>query len=330
MTSAHEPAIRVANLDARRGNKQVLFGVNLEVATGTVVGLLGPNGCGKSTLLSVLAGLVPATAGDVRFFGAPYRAATRSQVGVVFQTPALDGRLTVAQNLDLHAQSRGMAAKDRRQAIASRLAQADLAALSGNRARALSGGQRRRVDLVRALVDAPPVLLLDEPTTGLDEASFRAIWGLLRSEVHTRTMLVATHRPDEAEHCDRLVVMNQGRVVIDGTPASLRAMESGERVLLELATPVETGWWHDQTLGELVVTVGEGTTIEATAKDGAQAAARLSEMLRSFGVRRIEVRTPSLADVFARLTGASLDGATPSQFPPMTADAVAAPTTEAH
>lgn len=326
MTSAHEPAIRVADLDAHRGSKQVLFGVNLEVASGTVVGLLGPNGCGKSTLLAVLAGLVPAAAGEVRFFGAPYRAATRGQVGVVFQSPSLDGRLTVAQNLDLHAQSRGMGATARRSAIATRLAQAGLATLSGTRTRALSGGQRRRVDLVRALVDTPPVLLLDEPTTGLDEASFRAIWTLLRSEVTTRTMLVVTHRPDEAEHCDRLVVMNQGRVVIDGTPASLRAMELGERVVLELATPVDDGWWHDQSLGDIVVAAGQGATVEATAKDGAQAAARLSEVLRPFGVRRIEVRAPSLADVFARLTGASLDGATPSQLFPMTADAAAAAT----
>ena len=225
--AAGKVLLSVRGVSKSYGARPALKGVDLEVRAGEFVALLGPNGAGKSTLFQLLTGLFNADAGEVRVCGqdmrvAPVRALGR--IGVVFQQMTLDMDLSVEANLVFHARLHGIGGAQAKARIADALARLGLAERRGDRVRELSGGNRRKVELARALVHQPSVLLMDEATVGLDPASRRhlldEVLGLRASGVG---VLWASHLVDEAEAADRVLVLHKGELLAQGTPAELVA-----------------------------------------------------------------------------------------------------------
>ncbi|MEV4611905.1 ABC transporter ATP-binding protein [Kitasatospora sp. NPDC049258] len=214
-----DPAIRVSGLTVRRGGRPVLHGLDLEVPRGSITGLLGPSGCGKTTLLRSVVGVQRIGGGEVRVLGAPAGSAgLRDRVGYVTQAPSVYSDLTVAENLRYFAAVLGAPAGDLDRVIAQ-------VGLEGHRddlADRLSGGQRARVSLAAALLGAPELLILDEPTVGLDPVLRQDLWRLFRDLADQgATLLVSSHVMDEATRCDRLLLMREGRLLAHDTPAEL-------------------------------------------------------------------------------------------------------------
>jgi len=203
----------------RRGGRLVLPGVSLEVAAGTVTGLLGPSGSGKTTLLRAIVGVQIVEAGTVRVLGLPAGSPPLwRRVGYVTQEPSVYGDMSVRENLRYFARILG-APPSR---IDETIAEVDLGAQADQLTRTLSGGERSRVSLATALLGRPELLVLDEPTVGLDPVLRRDLWALFHELAETgRTLLVSSHVMDEAERCDELVLMRDGAVVAAGPPAGL-------------------------------------------------------------------------------------------------------------
>ncbi|MGZ3116953.1 ABC transporter ATP-binding protein [Streptomyces sp. H62] len=230
------PAVRAEALTVVRGPRTVLRSLDFTVPPGRITGLLGPSGCGKSTLMRAIAGTQAKVTGTLDVLGRPAgHPALRTRIGYVTQAPSVFDDLTVRQNLDYFASilDPGRAAADRRREHVTRaVADVDLTthadALAGN----LSGGQRSRVSLAVALLGTPELLVLDEPTVGLDPVLRRDLWALFHSLAADRgaTLLVSSHVMDEAERCDRLLLMREGRVLAEDTPDALRTRTAAETV----------------------------------------------------------------------------------------------------
>jgi ABC-2 type transport system ATP-binding protein len=222
------PAVELRGLTKRYGPRVALDGLTLSLAGGSFVGLLGPNGAGKSTLFQLLTGLFHADAGEARVAGHSIHAdavAALRHIGVVFQQGALDLDLSVERNLRFHADLHGLPRALATDRIGQGCAALGIEAERGRAARELSGGNRRKVELVRALLHRPSVLLMDEASVGLDPQSRRDLLGVLRRDVAERgsCVLWATHLVDEAVAADRVLVLHQGRVLADGTPDAVTA-----------------------------------------------------------------------------------------------------------
>ena len=224
--------LKVLRLTQRYASRVALNALSVSLACGSFVALLGPNGAGKSTLFQVLTGLFAADAGEIEVAGVSLRAHPRqalAQIGVVFQQSSLDLDLSVARNLqfqaDLHGLPRALAAER----IAADSERFGLRADLGRPVRELSGGNRRKVELVRALLHRPGLLLMDEPTVGLDPRSRRVLVDGVRAEVRQRgaTVLWATHLVDEAEEADRVLVLHRGELLADGPPAEVTTLLGG-------------------------------------------------------------------------------------------------------
>ena len=300
----------------------VLDGFSLSIRRGEHLGLLGPNGSGKSTALSLLAGLHLPESGSVtwRLAGtdvSPTSPRARSAFSVVFQSPSLDGQLTARDNLSLAAQMRGLdkASTPAIPAIIDELLAAfDLSARADDRVKTFSGGMKRRLDLARALIGRPTTLLLDEPTSGLDEHAFRAFWAALakRRDADRLTIVTATHRPDEAALCDRLALVHRGRIVAEGSPANLIKQLGEDLILVRAERADEVAGIIAAKLGLVTRTaVGDGhlgdVTCEVpTGEDGARLLVRVVELFPKERLDTIALKRPTLADVFAKLTGATL------------------------
>ncbi|MFR0358287.1 ABC transporter ATP-binding protein [Streptomyces sediminimaris] len=222
------PAVRAEGLRVVRGNRQVLHGLDFTVPPGQITGLLGPSGCGKTTLMRAIVGTQARITGTLEVLGRPAgEASLRSRIGYVTQDPSVYDDLTVRQNLHYFAAvlDPGRAAAERRRRNVSRaIADVDLVshadALAGN----LSGGQRSRVSLAVALLGTPELLILDEPTVGLDPVLRRDLWNLFHRIADERgaTLLVSSHVMDEAERCHRLLLMREGEILADDSPDALR------------------------------------------------------------------------------------------------------------
>ncbi len=215
------PAIVVDGLRVRRGTREVLHGLSFGVAAGRVTGLLGPSGCGKTTLMRAIVGVQVVESGRVEVLGEAAGArALRARIGYVTQAPSVYGDLSVRENLRYFARVLG-APQERIEATIETVglrAQADQVVSS------LSGGQSARASLATALLGEPDVLVLDEPTVGLDPVLRRDLWATFRSLAEAgTTLLVSSHVMEEAEHCDELLLMREGRVLASESPASLRA-----------------------------------------------------------------------------------------------------------
>lgn len=221
-------ALEVQGVRKSYGARAALSGVDLAIAPGEFVALLGPNGAGKTTLFQLLSGLFVADSGSIRIGGEDIRRApTRAlaQLGIVFQQPTLDLDLSIDKNLAFHAALHGMSRRAARERSDVELAQQGLEARRGDRVRELSGGNRRKVELARALVHGPRLLLMDEATVGLDPASRQQLLTQVRELCRNRGVAVlwATHLVEEAHDADRVVVLHRGTVLADCTPAALIA-----------------------------------------------------------------------------------------------------------
>ena len=222
---AAEPAIAVRDLLVRRGGVDVLHGISLEVLAGTVTGLLGPSGCGKSTLTRAIVGVQIVASGTVTVLGEPAGSRSlRARVGYVTQAPSVYGDLSVRENLRYFAAVLGTP-PERVDAV---IATVGMDAFAGRVVGSLSGGQRARVSLATALLNEPPLLVLDEPTVGLDPLLRRDLWETFAglAEAGT-TLLVSSHVMDEADRCSHLLLMRDGHILAAQTPEELRG-ETGE------------------------------------------------------------------------------------------------------
>jgi ABC-2 type transport system ATP-binding protein len=214
-------AIDVRHLDVDRGGNPVLRDVSFTAPAGRLTGLLGPSGCGKTTLMRSVVGVQRIAGGEVRVLGEPAgTAGLRERVGYVTQAPSVYADLSVRENLRYFAAVLG-AGRDEVERV---LADVDLARFGDRPARSLSGGQRARVSLATALIGSPELLVLDEPTVGLDPLLRVSLWRMFRKLAAGGTaILISSHVMDEAEHCDSLTLMRDGRVIASESPASLRS-----------------------------------------------------------------------------------------------------------
>ena len=235
-TADHQ--IEVKNLSHTYQTRRALDSVSFSVSCGEIFGLLGPNGSGKTTLFRILSTLMPVTSGTVRVFGHDLTTevkAVRSLLGVVFQHPGLDDKLTVVENLRHHGHLYGLAGKSLRYRISELLERFGVADRAKERVELLSGGLQRRVEIAKAMLHSPRVLLLDEPTSGLDVAARRQLNDYLGALADTENILVllTTHLLEDAEACNRVGVLDAGKLVALGEPDELKAQVGGDVVLIE-------------------------------------------------------------------------------------------------
>ncbi|MEU1921855.1 ABC transporter ATP-binding protein [Streptomyces albogriseolus] len=230
-----EPAVHAQDLTVVRGSRPVLRGLGFTVPRGRITGLLGPSGCGKSTLMRAVVGTQAKVTGTLDVLGRPAgHPSLRTRIGYVTQAPSVYDDLTVRQNLDYFAAilDPGKTGADRRHDVERVLADVDLTGHADSLAGTLSGGQRSRVSLAVALLGTPELLVLDEPTVGLDPVLRRDLWQLFHRLAEDRgaTLLVSSHVMDEAERCHRLLLMRAGEVLAEGAPEALRTRTGADTV----------------------------------------------------------------------------------------------------
>jgi len=236
------PIVQVEELLHDYGSRRALTGVDFFVRPGEIFGLLGPNGGGKTTLFRILSTLLRPTAGRASILGfdvAQRPREVRAGIGVVFQSPALDRKLTVRENLETQGRLYGLAGRGLRQAADTMLSRLGLLDRASERAETLSGGLMRRVEIAKGLLHRPRLLLLDEPSTGLDPGARTDLWEQLR-ELRDRegvTVLLTTHLMEEAERCDRLAILSRGSLVACGAPRALKAEIGGDVLAITGADP---------------------------------------------------------------------------------------------
>jgi lipooligosaccharide transport system ATP-binding protein len=301
--------VQADGLVKRFGDFEAVRGVDVKVRRGEAFGFLGPNGAGKSSTMRMIACTSPRTAGQLRVLGLDpdrHGPQIRGRLGVVPQQDNLDNELTVRQNLQVYGRYFGLSRQQVRERATELLEFAQLSDRADDQVEPLSGGMKRRLTIARSLVNEPELLLLDEPTTGLDPQARHLLWDrLFRLKQQGVTLIVTTHYMDEAEQlCDRLVVMDGGRIVAEGSPAALIA-EHSSREVLELRFPIDQQRRNVplvQDLAERVEVLPDRLLLYATDGESVLAAANRR------GVRPTSslVRRATLEDVFLRLTGRTL------------------------
>jgi ABC-2 type transport system ATP-binding protein len=302
------PAVTVSGLTKRYGDIEAVRGIDFEVAPGETFGFLGPNGAGKSTTIKILCTLAKPTAGQATVAGldvVSQRDAVRRNIGLVFQDTTLDNYLTAAQNLRFHAELYAVPAA----AVEPRMRQVlDMVGLWDRRdslVSTYSGGMQRRLEIARGLLHAPHVLFLDEPTVGLDPQTRSSIWEYI-NELKARediTIFLTTHYMDEAEHCDRIAIIDHGKIVAIDTPEALKASVGKDRVQIHTADDAAAIKELADDFGiEAAIHEGAVTfSVESGEQFVPQLFARLSVPIRSVSVSR-----PSLDDVFMSYTGTTI------------------------
>ncbi len=306
MSAAVEASGLVFDYPAKRGvaARRALDGVSFSVPEGELFGVLGPNGGGKSTLFKVLATALVPSAGRAAVLGhdlASDAAAAREALGVVFQNPSLDGKLTVFENLDCAGRLYGLSGAALSSRISEMLGKFSLSDRAGERCAALSGGLRRRVELAKALLHAPKVVLLDEPSTGLDPAARRALWEhLLALKAAGTTILTTTHLMDEGDRCGRVAILDKGRIVALGEPGALKAEIGGDVVTAEADDAPALARDVSSRFG--VKAEAFGTTVRL---ERAAGHAFIPELVEAFPgrVKSASLSRPSLEDVFLHHAG---------------------------
>ena len=299
------PALAVSHLTHRYGSRIALDDVSLEVAPGSFVALLGPNGGGKSTLFRIAATLLRASEGSVRVFGADVVAeapAVRRRIGVVFQSPALDQRLTVRENLVHHGRLYGLGGAALRTAVDDALERVGLTDRARDLVLRLSGGLKRRAEIAKVLMTRPSLLLLDEPTTGLDPGARRDLWHDLAAirETDGTTILLTTHLLDEAAGADRVAILDRGKVIVEGAPDELTRRVGGDVIRLRAEDPAALAPRISERLHVTASVVEDEVRIE---HDRAHTLA--AEIVDAFPgeIRAVHFGRPTLEDVFVRFTG---------------------------
>jgi ABC-2 type transport system ATP-binding protein len=302
------PVITVTGLTKRYGDVEAVRGIDFEVARGETFGFLGPNGAGKTTTIKILCTLANATSGRAFVAGhdaSAERDAVRRNIGLVFQDTTLDSYLTAEQNLRFHAELYGVP----RAAVAPRMRQVmEMVGLwdrRGSLVSTYSGGMKRRLEIARGLLHAPHVLFLDEPTVGLDPQTRSSIWAYINDLKRHEdiTIFLTTHYMDEAEHCDRIAIIDHGKIVAIDTPEALKASVGEDRVQIQTADDPAA-----------IEALAQRFGIEAAIREGAvtfSVAAGEQFVPRLFAefpvtIKSVSVSRPSLDDVFMSYTGTTI------------------------
>jgi ABC-2 type transport system ATP-binding protein len=298
-------AVEIADLGFNYGERRALSEVSFAISRGEIFGLLGPNGGGKTTLFKLISTLVPMQQGDARILGFDLRRDTialRRRLGVVFQHPSVDGKLTVAENLAHQGRLYGISGPRLRARSTLMLEQLGLNARSGDLVETLSGGLKRRVELAKSLLHEPELLVLDEPSTGLDPTARREFLNYLSDlrDRHGVTIVLTTHHMEEAERCDRIGVLHEGRLVAIAPPAELKARVGGDVVAIYARAPQEL---QEKIAARMRVTAVLVDGILRVERPRGQDFVR--DVVDMFGdeIESVTFGKPTLEDVFVHLTG---------------------------
>ncbi len=298
-----EPAIRTVGLSKSFGDFHALRELNLEIPRGTLFALLGPNGAGKSTTIKILTTLLAPSSGSAHVAGHDVSNAAREvrrKTGIVFQDSSLDDRLTARENLLLHVTIFGVPAKERAPRVRDKLAWMGLESVADESVRTFSGGMRRRLEIARALTHEPEVVILDEPTVGLDPQTRRVVWEHLAqvTAARDRTVFVTTHYMDEAERCDDIAIIDHGKLLTRGSAREIVGEAGLGRLIVRTADDERTAR-EAEVLGYRASPGPDGLQIQGAKPE--EMLARLAE--RGLGLREARVLRPSLEDAFVALTG---------------------------
>ncbi len=308
MNPSTGPALNVQGVTHRYGSRVALRDVCFEVSEGEIFALLGPNGGGKTTLFRIITTLMRPTAGDVQVFGYSVRDdphGVRKKIGVVFQQPGLDPKLTVLENMTHHGRLHGMLGNTLREATDALLSQFGLGDRKKDYVETLSGGLQRRVELAKALLPRPDILFLDEPSTGLDPGAridFRNELQRLRNETNT-TVVLTTHFIEEADHADRVGVIHEGHLVAIGAPDALKKEVGGDVLTIEAQEPDAMRMKLKEIFPCEVKSVDGSLRVEMS--DAHLAIPRIAKAF-SGEVRSITLGKPTLEDVFINKAGKRL------------------------
>ncbi|HEY1716422.1 MAG TPA: ATP-binding cassette domain-containing protein [Solirubrobacteraceae bacterium] len=309
------PAISVRDLVKSFGEVRAVRGVNFEVAMGEVFGFLGPNGAGKTTTINMLCTLAKPSAGSAQVAGhdvVTERDDVRRNIGLVFQDPTLDGYLTAAQNLKLHAELYGVQSDLVKPRMRQVMEMVGLWDRKDSVVGTFSGGMRRRLEIARGLMHSPRVLFLDEPTIGLDPQTRRSIWSYIRElkEREEITIFMTTHYMDEAEWCDRIAIMDHGEIVALDSPDALKAGVGTDRVTIHTDD-------NDAAIAALDRQFGvEAKMVEGAVVFGVAAGEEFVPRLFAefeMPIRSVSVSRPTLDDVFMSYTGSTIRDAEEDQ-----------------
>ncbi len=299
-----QPAIQVEHLQHRYGEHQAIVDLSFDVAPGEIFVFLGPNGGGKTTLFRLLSTLIPLQSGRVRMLGfdlAMQPDDIRRRIGIVFQAPSLDKKLTVAENIRHQGHLYGLSGKLLRQRQADMLGQLGLTDRVNDRTETLSGGLRRRVELAKGMLHQPRLLMLDEPSTGLDPGARADLWDYLqRLQTQGVTIVLTTHLLEEAEKADRIAIMHQGQLVALDTPTRLRATVGGDSITIQTSNPAALAAAIARQFDCAATLVAGNVRLERP--DGHQWIARLVEAFPG-QIEAITLGKPTLEDVFIDRTG---------------------------
>ncbi len=315
------PAIRVEGLEKRFGDVHAVRGVDFEVRGGETFGFLGPNGAGKSTTINMLCTLLRPTAGRATVAGfdvVAEREEVRREIGLVFQDVTLDTYLSGAQNLRFHGQLYGVPSAELEVRMKQVLGLVGLWDRRDKEVSTYSGGMKRRLEIARGLLHSPRVLFLDEPTVGLDPQTRASIWEYLDQlrRQEDLTIFLTTHYMDEAEHCDRIAIMDVGQIVALDTPQALKAAIGTDRVRLVTADDAAAAAAIAGRFGLEVGSTPDGLVLQV-----ADGEAFVPQLLADLGVavRSVSVTRPTLDDVFMTYTGRTIRDAESSspEIPPM-------------
>ncbi len=297
-------ALSIQDVRYRYGDHEAVRGVSFEIAPGEIFALLGPNGSGKTTLFRLISTLIPLQSGEIILWGTSVRkhpATVRGQLGVVFQSPSIDKKLKVIENLLHHGRLYGLGGSPLRNRAMAMLDRLGLADKAKDYCETLSGGQRRRVELAQAMLHEPQMLVLDEPSTGLDPGARSDLWryftGLAEEGV---TIVLTTHLLEEAERADRIAIMHQGQIAALDTPTNLQASVGGDSLTIRTTEPQELADAMAKKL-ECQPQVIDGT-VRLELPNGHEWVSRIVEQ---FGeqIETLTLGKPTLEDVFIARTG---------------------------